>query len=269
MRSANVCQGVPELGNTISSSARVSVNPCIRWCFTLNNYSVEELSSICSICSVECRYAIIARETGEKGTEHLQGYIEFKTKRRPKNVFGNARIHWEKARGTKEQNITYCKKDDPAPFVHPAEYRVVLPDVFDWEADIIKILNEEPDDRSIHWIWESEGCKGKTTFQKWIYQNYKRVICLSGKSSDMKNGIVQYQDKTGFLPKVVLINIPRSCSQFVSYTGMEEIKDMWFYSGKYEGGMVCGPNPHVFVFANSEPDYDKMSGDRWIVKNII
>lgn len=94
------------------------------------------------------------------------------------------------------------------------------------------------------------------------------MVTLSGKGTDMKNGIVQYKANTHVLPSVVLINIPRSKSGFLSYTGMEEIKDMYFYSGKYEGGMVCGPNPHVFVFANCEPDYEKMSEDRWKVHEI-
>lgn len=267
MSCAKVCQSVPGLGNTSTSPSRKVVNPCIRWCFTLNNWTEEELSSICSICSVECRYAVVGQEVGEKGTPHLQGYIEFKTKKRPIKIFGIKRIHWEVAKFSKEHNTNYCKKDGKY-FMHPKEYKIKLPNMYGWERDIIKILEEEPDDRSIYWFWETEGCKGKTTFQKWIFQNYDRVLCLSGKGSDMKNGIVQYKNKTCFLPKVVLINIPRSSSGFVSYTGMEEIKDMWFYSGKYEGGMVCGPNPHVLVFSNAEPDYEKMSGDRWKVRDL-
>ena len=43
---------------------------------------------------------------------------------------------------------------------------------------------------------------------------------------------------------------------------------MFFFSGKYEGGMVCGPNPHVLIFANDEPDTHKMSADRWIIKEL-
>lgn len=69
-------------------------------------------------------------------------------------------------------------------------------------------------------------------------------------------------------PKTILMNIPRSKTGFVSYTGIEEIKDMFFYSGKYEGGQVCGPQPHVIVMANAEPEFEKMSDDRWDVINI-
>ena len=141
-------------------------------------------------------------------------------------------------------------------------------DLYDWQKTIIKKIKEVPDDRSIYWFWEPEGCRGKTTFQKYIYLNFDNVIVLSGSAHDMKNGIVQYKERMGVLPKIVLINIPRSKSGFVSYTGIEEIKDMFFFSGKYEGGMVCGPNPHVLIFANDEPDTHKMSADRWIIKEL-
>lgn len=44
---------------------------------------------------------------------------------------------------------------------------------------------------------------------------------------------------------------------------------MLFYSGKYEGGMVCGPSPHLCIFANERPDLIKLSSDRWKVFEIV
>ena len=89
-----------------------------------------------------------------------------------------------------------------------------------------------------------------------------------GKAADCRNCIVEYVKKhDGVTPEIVLVNIPKSfCRDFVSYEGFENIKDMCFYSGKYEGGMVVGNSPHLFVFANFPPDEKKMSLDRW---NII
>ncbi len=86
---------------------------------------------------------------------------------------------------------------------------------------------------------------------------------MSGKSADMKNGIVQYIQKNEETPDIVLINVPRSSQEYVSYEGIESIKDMFFFSGKYEGGMVCGANPHVYIFANEPPPTEKLSADRW------
>ena len=139
--------------------------------------------------------------------------------------------------------------------------------LYEWQKGIVKILDSKPDDRTIHWFWEPDGKAGKTTFQKWIFLNYERVMVLSGKASDIKNGIVQYKLKNKVLPKIILINIPR-CQDHISWGGIEQVKDMFFYSPKYEGGMVCGPNPHVMIFSNKEPAIEAMSQDRWKITRL-
>jgi len=63
-----------------------------------------------------------------------------------------------------------------------------------------------------------------------------------------------------------LINIPK-CQDHISWGGIEQVKDMFFYSPKYEGGMVCGPSPHVMIFSNKEPSMEAMSQDRWKITN--
>lgn len=260
-----------EGGNTITpSSPKPKINPAVRWSFTLNNYTDDEFSSICSIVESKCRFAIIGKEVSSTNTPHLQGYIEFHKKSRPLSVFRNKRIHFEKSKGDKFSNIEYCSKEDKKPYRFPAEYKVPITqdDFYNWENFVYDILSKQPNDRDILWLWEEDGCAGKTTFAKWLFQNLDNVVVLSGKASDMKNGIIQYETANGVLPKIVIINIPRASSKFVSYTGLEEIKDMFFFSGKYEGGMVCGPNPHLLCFANEPPEYSSMSEDRWKVYNI-
>lgn len=253
------------LGNTKPNSKQCS--PAVRWCFTLNNYSEEIYIHIQEVIKAKAKRAIIGKEKGEKGTPHLQGYIEWKKKCRPKNVINVKEIHWEKSKGSKDQNDEYCKKEGIF-WEWPEKFIINIPELHYWEKAIVDILSEKADDRTIHWYWSREGCMGKTTFQKWIFLNYEKVIILGGKSADMKNGIVDYQKKNDDLPKIVLINIPRINGNYINVEGLESIKDMFFYSGKYEGGMVCGPNPHVFVFANEKPNMDLMSNDRWRITEI-
>jgi hypothetical protein len=130
---------------------------------------------------------------------------------------------------------------------------------------------EEPDDRKIRWCYEPFGGLGKTTFQKWIFQNYKGVAVLGGKAADMKNGIVRFKERTGNFPKIVLINIPKTFKmEYFCPHGTEEVKDMFFFSGKYgskdEDGMVDGPPPVMIIFANQEPpDLNTMAADRWVI----
>lgn len=252
-------------GNTKSPPSK-RVNASKRWCFTLNNYTEEEVGSIKASIQEYCTFGTFGYEIcPTTKTPHLQGYLELKLKDRPINKkygWGN-RISWRKAKGDKQSNIHYTEKDQDKIFIFPKQYTVEIKNWFKWELDLIQALKKAPDDRTIHWVWEKEGCAGKTVFQKWIYLNLKkRTITLSGKCDDMKNGIVQYEKTNGLLPEIILINIPRVNKNFVSIAGIEQIKDMYFFCGKYEGGMVCGPNPHVIIFANERPPEGVLSEDR-------
>lgn len=85
------------------------------WCFTLNNYTEEEEDIINSYeTNDQVRYLIYGREKGEEGTPHLQGYIMFYNPKNFKQVkkFLGDRCHIEKSKGTIQQNIAYCSKDD-------------------------------------------------------------------------------------------------------------------------------------------------------------
>ena len=54
--------------NSPSSLSKKQISPAIKWCFTLNNYTDDELSSICSIVPSYCSKAIIGKEIGESNT---------------------------------------------------------------------------------------------------------------------------------------------------------------------------------------------------------
>lgn len=78
------------------------------WCFTLNNPESNELPRYDNL-----KFCVWQRERGEQGTEHLQGYAEFKTQHRlaacKKWLH---RAHWEVRRGSAEQAKQYCEKEE-------------------------------------------------------------------------------------------------------------------------------------------------------------
>ena len=82
-----------------------------RWCFTLNNWNMDELDVLMDVFKNDIYY--IGKEEGDEGTEHLQGCVKLKKQKRLSTLKKiNRRIHWEGCKGTWDQNVTYCTKDN-------------------------------------------------------------------------------------------------------------------------------------------------------------
>jgi len=86
------------------------------FCFTLNNPTDEEREFFNNFRLGDYFvYLIYQEEKGEQeGTNHFQGYIELREKHDigwMKNHF-NPRAHFEPRRGTQEEAIAYCRKED-------------------------------------------------------------------------------------------------------------------------------------------------------------
>jgi hypothetical protein len=136
-----------------------------------------------------------------------------------------------------------------------------------WQKDLAQILQGVPDERTVHWYWDYKGGSGKTTFAKWAFDNLNTTV-VGGKCTDMLNGIKNYMDERDGGPDVVIVDLPRSQTEYLSWGGIEKIKDGLAFSGKYEGMVLRFPSPHLVVFANCPPDGTKLSEDRWHIVNI-
>lgn len=260
------------------------VNPSKNWRFTLNNYTKEDVCAIVLKIEEFCEWAVIGKEVSSTGTPHLQGALCFKNKTRFTSRISivadgveRIRSFINKANGrssqqVKDDNVKYCSKEELL-FAYnvyvPKKVKTINEDQFyDWEKELMEIIKQEPNERTIHWRWSENGGVGKTSFQKYLCVHHNAII-LGGKAADCKNGICEYVKTNGETPRLIVVNIPRSfSSDYISYEAFENIKDMCFYSGKYEGGMVVGNSPHLIIFANVEPNKDKMSFDRWDISQI-
>lgn len=85
-----------------------------RWCFTLNNYTDEDKKRVKEICTTEtCVFAIVGLEIGQNGTKHMQGFIHFRMRKTFKSLQKLLPgAHLEVAKGSDEENLVYCKKED-------------------------------------------------------------------------------------------------------------------------------------------------------------
>lgn len=256
---------VPVGGNTISPPLN-KISPAIRWCFTLNNWTKEELCSIVPTFREKSKMWIIGDEIGESGTPHLQGYVEFKTKLRPMGLFSFKRIHWEKSKGSKEENIAYCSKQEVvSSFGCPKPIKIIS-ELYPWQKEIEDIYHTEPDDRKIYWFYDETGNIGKSALIKYMIVKYGVLYCSGGKHSDIMN-LVFNQDMDRCC--CVMFDIPRANRGCISYASLESIKNGMVCNTKYETGVKVFNPPHLFVFANFPPDnMDMLSDDRWVIKEL-
>jgi hypothetical protein len=103
------------------SKPKVSA-PSKHHCWTLNNPTDETHIYLMSLCKEKhgVTYLIYGREIAPTtGTPHLQGYICMVDRKR---VTGMRKIipgaHFMAAKGTSQENIAYCSKEDPEPYIY-------------------------------------------------------------------------------------------------------------------------------------------------------
>lgn len=254
--------GNTEEGNT--KPPRKRCTPSKRWCFTLNNYSDQEMETLeLSFKSAKCEY-VIGREVGEEGTPHLQGYIESPVKIRPVEKFKTERVHWEKCKGTREENVVYCTKEgNYTTTLKVRREPTILKEeqLYPWQKDLLKILDEDPDDRTVHWYWEPLGRAGKTSFCKYLSAT-RGAIPLEGKKNDILYCAAEFESD------IYVWDLERTMEGYISYGALEKIKNGYYMCSKYESKPIIRANPHVIVMANFPPRELAMSLDRWNIVRI-
>jgi len=83
------------------------------WVFTINNYTDEHIDGLHTHWIMDSvRYLVFGKETGDQGTPHLQGYVEYDCQRTRAQVAKKLPGAYLAIRqGTAAQAADYCKKD--------------------------------------------------------------------------------------------------------------------------------------------------------------
>lgn len=275
MNQDNLVDAIDALGdgNTGSSpkSNKQQISQRIHWFFTYNNYEAEDIDAIDALFKEICTSWIFQEETGSNGTKHLQGVIRLKNKMRYTEFTPSRKIHWEPQRdfratdycqklGTRSGEIRYGGAYKPK-----TELKLITPDRL-FQQEILNIIDQEPDDRTVHWYWSDGGGIGKSSFAKYLIATRNCVFIDEGKKADIMKTIM---DANMDRPKMtVVFDIPRANGNQISYKSIESIKNGMIYSPKYESGYKLFNAPHIIIFANSPPDMTKLSHDRWIINKL-
>nr|WAE42163.1 MAG: replication associated protein [Cressdnaviricota sp.] len=269
---AHLSQDEPERNTKGIVPAPPPVNQRQVWIITMPKSDMSQ-ESLFYLCQDKCKKFNFQVEKGiETGYLHWQICISLKKKLRWNQVcdiFPES-AHVEGAVNTFAVE-NYCKKRETrveGPWNQDSVLitdRYLLFEPFPWQKELSEILTHPPDDRTIHWYYsKTKGKLGKTLFAKHVCISNKRAIFVSGKGDDIKNAICSMK----LPPQVVIFGAPKSKEKFIQYSAIEEVKDGFFFSGKYESEMKMYDCPHVIVLANFRPDVTKLMADRWHIVDI-
>lgn len=270
--SVNTGRDTPGGDNTETPPGKEKLLKKTKFCMTFNNYTKEDYEDIYIWSKTNCKKFIIGKEVGESGTKHLQIYMEVNKRMRItefKNIKCLYKCHIEVAKGSEEDNIKYCSKDGD--FIHSDNVYIeekldIITELKDWQKELLDLLINCKSKRYIYWIYEHKGGCGKSEFVKYLIYNYNALLCGGGKKADVINIIFNnksYMTKTGL--KLILFDIPRCNHGCISWNAIEEIKNGIIINTKFETGTFICNNPTICIFSNDEPDYSKLSNDRWRV----
>lgn len=232
---------------------------CKFWFMTFNNYTeqdVEQLKIYMDEHSI--RYVFQEEVAPSTGTPHLQGKFEFAKKIRWSAFNLNKNIRWFTSKEWK--GFEYCFKSVTRPkdgrqwckgiviarMVDNVRHKLFKP----WHHTLFALLDIDPDDRIVYWVWSKGGGVGKQTFINHIVYEHEdwNMLRVGGRKTDMACGV-----RANAAPYLVNINLEMECES-ISYTGIEMIKDAMFFSPKYESDMVkLKFSPHILVTANKPP----------------
>lgn len=231
------------------------ISPAKSWCFTLNNWTESEYSSIVPILRSKCDKWVLGKEIGEEcGTPHIQGFLRFKTKARPLSVFNfTDRIIWKKCKGSDNDNFKYCTKDkDYISEGFPKPPTTILrKEFYPWQEEMVKLF-EEPckwDCRTIYWR-HGEVNIGKTQFARWLCVHMGAVV-IGGAGRHI---LAQVQNQ----PAPIYVVLLSYGDDMISYRSIEQIKDGLFSTafGCDNNTMEIRDAPHLLIIGNEQPDYE-------------
>lgn len=246
-------------------------NPALNWCWTLKEEAMSR-EALQKVLEEKCSKFKYSLEQGEGGYRHYQGMMCLLRKERLTGIkkWLHISVHLEVCRDERA-SLAYCEKteshiDGPWEKGYPKVRERTLkkvPEVWrPWQRSILDIVEGPADERTVHWVFDKDGGKGKTTLARYICVTYG-ALCIGGKTSDIMFAASEGE------ADVYVINAARSTEAF-AYEAVENLKDGLWFSGKYESkSKVLDYNVHVIVFSNKQPDYGKFTLDRWKVYEIV
>lgn len=144
---------------------------------------------------------------------------------------------------------------------HISNFKVKTHPLRRWQGELYDKLKLPPDERKIVFVVDRVGNQGKSWFARYYCDLHDDAQILApGKKADMAYAVKENM-------RVFFLDCPRSKQgEFIQYDFLEELKNGYVFSSKYESRCKKFQTPHIVVCMNEHPCMEKLSADRY---NII
>lgn len=247
---------------------------------TLSLYSYDSDESINSFDSEREE-----KESENGGYIHWQGRISLMKKKRKSELLRLlyehdmllANAHWSPCSNYNMGNMLYVMKIDSkidGPWTDKDEKPIPIPkqikmieSLYPYQQEIIDRSKYMWNCRKINVLYDSEGCKGKTTLATYCAVNKigKKLPCLND-YRDLMQCIMCMP-----IQKLYFIDMPRAINKnklAEFYAGIEDIKNGFCFDTRYKYTELYFDAPEIWIFTNKLPEYHLLSIDRWIIWTI-
>lgn len=129
--------------------------------------------------------------------------------------------------------------------------------LYQWQADLHRKLILSPDPRKITFVVDPVGNKGKTWYALYYCQLHDNAqVLVMGPQRDMAHVL-------NVTSRVVFVDCTRSKVELLNYDFLENVKNGYVFSPKYDSHIKRMLTPHLVVMMNQMPDMARLSPDRY------
>ena len=145
-------------------------------------------------------------------------------------------------------------------FIHNrTESMVLLP----WQQELIEQIKSSLNcDRAVFWVVDEPGAAGKSLMCQWLMAHNTFGSSILYQDLDYRTNSYLYNSE-----RLVMFDVPRTTTP-TDLRFVEDVKNGYLISTKYECKKKVFPSPTVIVFSNDFPVRTLLSIDRWRVYHI-
>jgi hypothetical protein len=137
-----------------------------------------------------------------------------------------------------------------------------------WQKQVVDLIDAPVDDRAIYWIYDPDGCGGKSVLSDWLHDWRGAYVVTQLGNEYHAASVLQSACDSGWDGKLFVVDFPRQAKDVDFYGVLECVKNGRITALKNRGKTVSWPKGNVLSLANFAPKPGMWTPDRYRVQQL-